>query len=481
MSGPFDALVLGGGTAGCVLAARLSEDPGRRVCLVEAGPDYGPYGSAWPEDMLDSRLPPSSHDWSDGDRTLPAARIIGGCSSHNMCMLVRGAPADYAAWGEGWSYEALLPYFERAERQLEPVRFDREDLTPWLEAVADACEEIGLPVHGDLNEGVEGFGPLPMNVRGSTRWNAAFAYLDPARKRPNLTLMAETLVDRVTIDGDRATGAVVIRAGEELELAAEQVILCAGAYGTPAVLLRSGIGPADDLARHGIDLASELPVGERLLDHFGIPVRWSPSESMQRMLFDHARARPLLACQGIVRAPSSGCPAGLWDLNVLTGIFPSAGTPAEPEGHVLGASAMLVQPEWRGGVRLRSRDPAVLPEVSHYSFDSDADLTHALEGVELGRRIVAAAALDGLVDRELEPGEAADAEAIRRRGRDGITAYFHPVGTCPLGEVADRSGRVLGFENLVLADASLMPTIPRGGTNLTVLAVAERIADLLGD
>jgi choline dehydrogenase-like flavoprotein len=451
------------------------------VCLLEAGPDYGPHGDAWPEDMLDSRLPPSSHDWSDGERTLPAARIIGGCSSHNMCMLVRGAPADYADWGGDWSYDALLPYFERVERQLRPVRFRRQELNPWFRAVADACVELGLPVHDDLNDGAEGFGPLPLNVRGATRWNAAFGYLDPARERSNLTVVADALVDRVTLADDRATGAVVVREGESVELGAELVVVCAGAYGSPAVLLRSGIGPADELRRHGIDQVAELPVGERLLDHFGIPVRWSPTERMQRALFGSARSSPLIACQGIVKARSSSCPDGLWDLNVLTGLFPSGGTPADPDGHVLAASAMLVQPEWRGSVRLRSSDPALLPEVTPYAFDYDADLAHALEGVEVGRRIAAASALDGSVERELEPGEGADGEAIRRRGRDGITAFFHPAGTCAMGEVADHAGAVLGFENLVLGDASLIPTLPRCGTNWTVSAVAERIAERWGD
>jgi choline dehydrogenase-like flavoprotein len=479
VSGPrFDALVLGGGTAGCVVASRLSEEAERSVCLVEAGPDYGPHGSHWPADMLDSRLPPSSHDWSDGEHTLSAARIMGGCSSHNMCILARGAPDDYAAWGdEGWSYEGLVEYFDRAERQLEPVRVARDDLNPWTATVVAACEEVGIPVHDDLNvaDAVEGFGPVPVNVRGSTRWNAAFAYLDPARERPNLTLMAETLVDRARLSEGRATGAVVVREGEAVELEADLVVVCGGSYGSAAMLLRSGVGPADELSRHGIEPLAELPVGERLLDHFGVPVRWSPSERLQQSLFDHAAQTPLIACQGLIKARSSDCAEGIWDLHLLTGLFPANG------GHVLAGSAMLLQPEWRGTVRLRSAAPAVLPEVTDYAFDSDADLAHALEGVELGRRLAGSVVAEGLVERELEPGESADADAIRHRGRDGISAYFHPVGTCAMGEVTDHSGRVLGFENLVVADASLMPAIPRAGTNLTVLAVAERVADLLGD
>lgn len=473
MSGPrFDVLVLGAGTAGCVLASRLSEEPERSVCLVEAGPDYGPHGSAWPDDMLDARLPPSSHDWTDGEHVLPAARIVGGCSSHNMCILARGAPADYAAWGDdGWSYDGLTEYFSRAERQLDPVRFGRDDLNPWSAAVAAACEELGIPVHEDLSSpgAVEGFGLVPLNARGLTRWNAAFAYLDPARERPNLTVMADTLVDHLLLEDGRATGAATDRG----DLRAELVVLCGGSYGSPAMLLRSGVGPADELSRHGVEQVADLPVGERLLDHFGIPMRWAPSERLEQSLFDHAARAPLVACQGLIKARSSDCPKGLWDLHLLTGLFPAG------EGSlVLAGSAMLLQPEWRGSVRLRSRDPAILPDVTQYSFDSDTDLGHALQAVGLGRRLVGSTAAEGLVASELEPGVNADAGSIRRRGRDGISAYFHPAGTCAMGQVTDAEGRVRGLEGVVVADASLMPVIPRAGTNLTVLAVAERVAEL---
>jgi choline dehydrogenase len=290
--------------------------------------------------------------------------------------------------------------------------------------------------------------------------------------------MADTLVDRVLFEDGRSTGAVVLAGGERLELAADLVVLSAGAYGSAAILLRSGVGPADELRRHEIQVVQDLPVGERLLDHFGIPVRWAPTERMERMLFDED---PLLLGQGLVKGRSSDCPDGLWDLHLLIAVFPANGQPADPDGFRLAASAMLLQPEWCGSVRLRSPDPALLPEVTPYSFDSDRDLERALQGVGLARRLAASAAAEGLVAEELEPGETADGEVVRRRGREGITAFFHPTATCAMGSVADAAGRVRGVDGLVVADASLIPEIPRAGINLTVLAMAERIADLLGD
>src|SRR5918911_5183231 len=198
----FDVVVLGGGTAGCVLAARLSEQPDRTVCLVEAGPDYGPFAEGrWPADILDARWLALSHSWETDreDRSQLRARILGGCSAHNACVLLEGAPADYAEWGPGWSYDELAPHLRRAARELRARRLDDEELSPWHRAFAEAAGGDAI-VH-DVNE-VDG-----------VRWNAAFAYVDPARGRPNLSVLADTLVDRVLLDGDRAVGAAT-SAGE---------------------------------------------------------------------------------------------------------------------------------------------------------------------------------------------------------------------------------------------------------------------------
>jgi choline dehydrogenase len=209
----FDVLVLGGGTAGCVLAARLSEEPGLRVGLLEAGPDYGPYErGSWPDDLLDARvLALDSHCWETDrdDRSQLRARVIGGCSSHNACVLLRGTDADYDEWGDGWRAGDLRLYLDRAEQLLALRTVERGDLSPWHEAFADAAGDATI-FH-------------VVNARGPIRWNAAFAYLDPARGRPNLTIVPDTLVDRVTFAGSRATGVTTSRG----PLSAERVVVAA--------------------------------------------------------------------------------------------------------------------------------------------------------------------------------------------------------------------------------------------------------------
>ncbi len=218
----FDVLVLGGGTAGCALAARLSESPERSVCLVEAGPDYGLYaGGRWPDDILDARSLAFSHAWeTDGeDRSQLRARILGGCSAHNACVVLEGAPSDYDDWGHGWSYDTVRPHLQRAREQLRTRPTTEAELTPWHRAFAEAAPDAILH---------------PVNAVGTLRWNAAFAYLDPARSRPNLTILGDVLADRVRLDGTRATGAST-SAGE---IEAETVVVTAGAYGSPGILLR---------------------------------------------------------------------------------------------------------------------------------------------------------------------------------------------------------------------------------------------------
>ena len=288
----YDVVVVGGGSAGCVLAARLSEDPDRSVCLIEAGPDYGPYAEGrWPSDLLNAhQLAAVSHDWGiEGGWPSWRARVLGGCSAHNGCFVVWGPPADYDEWAQannpGWSHAALDPYRRRCEHALR-VRPSRvEDLEPLERAGLEGAVELGLPLLEDFDDpqATEGAAAIKVNAVGAVRWNAAFAYLDPARERSNLSIMADTLVDRLHLEGSRVVGVLVRVDGQQVEVAADRVVLAAGAYGSPAVLLRSGVGPAEELAAASIEAWADLPgVGRNLVDHPALDVWFDPVRACWR-------------------------------------------------------------------------------------------------------------------------------------------------------------------------------------------------------
>jgi choline dehydrogenase len=446
----FDVLVLGGGAAGCVLAARLSEDPDRRVCLVEAGPDYGPYAEGrWPADILDARrLALDSHCWDradEDDRSQLRARILGGCSAHNACVVMRGRAQDYE-WGFGWSYAELLPFLARAEKMLGARRASEEELAPWLRALRDAA---GDPDALQL-----------MNAIGTVRWNAAFAYVDHARSRPNLTILADTLVDRVLLDDGRAGGAVA--GGKELR--ADVVVVTASSYGSPGILLRSGIGPADELARHGIPVVAELPVGGGLTDHVGTGAAWEPTERLRVESAAFAREHELLTTAVVIHGRTGECPPALWDLLLL---------PAFDEGDEISAAVFLMNPVSRGSVRLTARAPEAPLAVDHGFLREERDADALAEGFGQLRELAGAEPAAAYAAREARPGEQVDPAAHVHATARG---FFHPVGTCAVGDVVDGRCRVLGFENLYVADASVMPAIPHVPVHLSTLAIAERAA-----
>jgi choline dehydrogenase len=489
----YDIVILGGGTAGCVLGARLSEDGRRTVCLVEAGHDYGPFdGGPWPADLVDPRAPSDSHDWYPrAEMSLSRARVIGGCSAHNAAFVVWGDGRDYDEWAApGWGFDSIEPYLRRAERMISTRPLSEDELGPWARAVCEAAPEAGIPVLDDLNDlsSPQGAAYIPVNVDGFARWNTAFAYLDGARARENLTVMGDALVDRVLLDGQRAGGAVVLVEGHAVALDANLVIVSAGAFGSPGVLMRSGIGPGDQLAELGIAVALDLPgVGANLQDHCGINVVFRASPELEGELGRQDAGGRMVGSGTIVRAASRACVKGSWDIHLVSWAARDTEGITGGEWRVQ-LSPYVMKPASTGAVRLRSPDPGEPLEIE-LGFLSDpdaADLAVVIDGVELVRRFAATEALGRLLAAEARPGpEQATRDRLASYVRDNVRGYFHGVGTCRIGAegdpgaVVDATGAVQGLERLYVCDASIIPTVPRANTNLTTIAVAERIAELL--
>jgi len=391
--------------------------------------------------------------------------VLGGSSSVNACMVVAGTAADYDEWGPGWSHADLGPFLERARGELRTAPANTDRPTAFQRAFLEAAQAAGHPLvdPDDLATPV-GIGPYPANVVDGSRWNAAFAYLDPARGRPNLSIVADTLVDRVVFEGSRAIG-VVGADGTTIE--AGHVLLAAGAYFTPAILLRSGIGPEPELRRLGVDVVEALPVGERLLDHCGTDVAFDVSAGLQSETEGEAAERGVFASHVVLKAASTACAPDSWDLHLVPWV--SRLDDGRFRAYVI---VFHMKPLSAGSVRLASTDPAEPPLVERGFLTREEDLGPILEGIELARTIARQQPLRHLLDAEVAPG-AVDPEAYVRTT---VRNYFHPAGTCPLGAVVDAHGRVFGTEGLYVADASFMPTIPRANTNLTTAAIAEKIA-----
>jgi choline dehydrogenase len=484
-----DVAVVGGGSSGCVVAGRMAAESEAEVVLIEAGPDYGARGSgAWPADLLDGGALVTSHDWGYASGELPGrlpigfprARVIGGCSSHNGCVAAVGCPEDYDRWaaltGDGrWDSAAIRPALDRVLGRMR-VRVYREDeVGPLHRACLDAATAAGWPRADDLADldGGLGFGIEPVNVEDGVRVNAAFAYVDPARGRPNLTILANALCDRVDVGAGGPT-VVAWREGEEVRIEARVVVLSAGAYGSPAVLQRSGVGDPSALRATGIAPSLEHPgVGLGLHDHPLVELEFEGSERL-RELQRAASAEQFTPEEQTLGKLRSSLAEGPYDLHV----YPvAAHEHSLLAGRVLLVAAAL-EPRSRGRLRVVSADPDAAPAIDH-GYLSDAgglDVAVLAEGVELARALAATEPLRSLVGDELPTTRDAALERFHAH-------YFHPVGTCAMGtdamSVCDGAGRVRGLDGVVVADCSLMPVIPRANTNIPAVLVGEVIADSL--
>jgi choline dehydrogenase len=478
----WDAIVCGGGTAGPVVVARLVQ-AGRRVLLLEAGPDYGSFdGGAWPPELVDSTTIPSTHDWGyvSGDelpgRSLPyeRARVIGGCSAHNGCTVSWGHRADFDGWRlPGWSADELLPLFGEASRRMRVRRFADEELSPFHRAFIEAGTGLGLPDADDLDtlDGVAGVSAEPSNSPGGVRWNAAFAYLDPLRSSPLLAIRDHTIVDRVLVEAGRAVGVRAMGPEGASEARADQVVLTAGTYGTPAVLLRSGIGPADELRAVGIEVVADNPgVGANLHDHPSSELTFQRTDELDRRDTAFvARGHVVPDEQGFAKVASSLCRGAPFDLHLFSEML----TERRP-----GIFVACLTPRSRGRVTLTSDDPEAPPRIDHGLLNDPEghDLAVLVEGAALAGEFALRPELAPLLGAQVEPAPGADlADAIS----GAVIHCWHPVGTCAMGIACDERGRVHGVEGLLVADASLFPQTVRATTNLPTVVAAERVGGWL--
>jgi choline dehydrogenase len=517
----YDYVIIGAGSAGCVLAARLTENPQVRVLLLEAGGPNTPKESRIPAAF--SKLYKTAVDWNystepephlNGRRLYwPRGKMLGGSSSINAMIYIRGNALDYDRWeslgNPGWGCADVLPYFKKSENQERgssayhgtggPLNIaDLRYVNPLTRAFLSAAGELGIPSNSDFNAQVQdGAGLNQVTQKNGKRHSAADAYLQPALHRENLSVLTGAHVSRLLIERGRAFGVAYIRNGVMEEARADsEVILSGGTINSPQVLLLSGIGPADELARAGVPAVHDLPgVGKNLQDHVMVstgylctkPVSLASAESLPNFLryflFKRGPLVSNVAEAGIFLRTTTGLVEP--DLQLLFGpaYYVNHGLSPRPE-HCFGFGPTLITPESRGEICLRSANALEPPAIRANYLSTDADMRVIVHGVRLSRQLAHSKAFAAYTGDELHPGANVKSDAeISQFIRNEAETLYHPVGTCKMGSdsmaVVDARLRVRGIERLRVVDASVMPRIIAGNTNAPTIMIAEKAADMI--
>ena len=495
-----DVVVIGAGSAGAVIAARASEDPNRTVLLLEAGPDY-PVLAETPEDLVNGdRNSVFDHDWGfsftpvAGGRStpFPRGRVVGGSSAVNTAIALRGMPEDYDHWAElgndEWSWEKVLPAFCRLERDLDfgsepyhgdagPItirRYPVSEMTAPQSAFLEAAEELGWPACPDANDPWGwGAGPHPMNKLGQLRVSTAVGYLAPARVRPNLTIQPSSPVHRLEIAGGRVTGAVV---ADGSVVRGRLFVLCGGAIGSPVLMLRSGLGPRWELESLGIDVVADVPgVGANLSDHPAALVVCEVKESCRELV-----SMELPIIQTILRYTA---PGSRWRNDLQIEQLTWAGRPTDPPS--FGLAAVLEQVDGVGSLRLTSAEPDAPVAIEPNFCAEPSDVDRLVDCFMDTLAFTETKALRSMIERVRFPRLPVDRDTVRDLVRKYSGSGYHPCGTVRMGPaddgsaVVDQFGRARCVDGLVVADASIMPTVPRANTNLTCIMIGEMVGEWL--
>ena len=516
----YDYVIVGAGSAGCVLAARLSEDPDVSVCVLEAGPPDTVENIHIP--MVFGSLFKTQVDWDystapepfcDGRRIyLPRGKTFGGSSSLNAMIYIRGNRADYDGWAAGgatgWGYDDLLPYFKRAEDHYRgenehhgaggPLSVSEgRSKNPITAAFVDAGRQAGLALNEDFNAGEQdGVGLYDLTQRGGYRCSTALAYLHPSMERPNLTVVPYMRAQRVRFDGRRAVGVEGEQLGRVTEFRAErEVILSGGAYNSPQLLMLSGVGPAEHLALRQIELVLDHPqVGQNLQDHPAAGGSWTTDQPVSLIV----AAMPDTAAQhledfmqnghgpltsnigeggGFIRT-RPGLEAPNAQFHAVPVMFIEEGL-TDPPDHGMLLSVCLVKPESRGEVALASADPTAKPVIRHNYYAAEQDMEDMIAAMRITMEVAGQPALVPFAQTPFEVPASDSEEDIRAHLRHQTQTIYHPAGTCAIGSVVDAGLRVEGLDALRVVDASVMPSVIRGNTNAPTIAIAERAADLI--